>query len=80
MMRKRPMLAACLALVLGAGGACLAQTGRSEPGEPHESNLQLGELPPGSFDLASATGDGTFDLEEQRGERPILLLFFRGTW
>lgn len=49
------------------------------PGPPHESNLQVGEAPPTALVLESIDGD-THDLAQARGERPLLLLFFRGTW
>ena len=57
-----------------------AQDGEPAPGPPHQTRLTVGEAPPTSFALAAA-GDGEiFDLGAARGERPILLLFFRGTW
>lgn len=77
-MQRINLALACVAL-LGSTGA-LAQEDRMAPGETHESNLRLGELPPTTFELASAADGMLFDLEAQRGERPILLLFFRGTW
>lgn len=77
-MRSLYLALACVALLASTGAA--AQDDRMAPGEPHESDLRLGELPPTSFELAGAADGTRFDLEAQRGERPILLLFFRGTW
>ncbi len=57
-----------------------AQSDRLAPGPPHETLLVVGEAPPTSFALPSVTDATIFDLEAQRGERPILLLFFRGAW
>lgn len=48
-------------------------------GPPHETLLELGQLPPSAFSLESIDGD-VYDLAAARGERPLLLLFFRGTW
>lgn len=50
---------------------------RSAPGPPHETNIVVGELPPSSFALRSID-DEPFDLTS--ADRPLLLLFFRGTW
>ncbi len=58
----------------------LAQTDRMAPGPPHPTHLEIGQLPPTSFVLPAATDSTLYDLAAQRGERPILLLFFRGTW
>jgi len=63
----------------------LAQSGqggggdRMAPGPPHETNLVVGQLPPTGFVLESLDGE-SYDLTAARGERPLLLLFFRGTW
>jgi len=54
-----------------------AQQDRMAPGPPHETNIVVGESPPTSFALRSID-DETFDLAS--AERPLLLLFFRGTW
>ena len=51
-----------------------------EPGPPHETRLVVGELPPATPPLTSVTDGEIFDLAAQRGTRPILLHFFRGTW
>ena len=72
------LLLAVAAFILAA--AARAQTDRLAPGPPHESRLTVGELPPTGFALPSATDGAIRDLEAQRGQRPILLLFFRGTW
>ena len=74
-----------LTLLLAAGSLALAgvggaQTDRLVPGPPHETRLTIGERPPTTFALPSATDGALHDLEARRGERPILLLFFRGTW
>ena len=50
---------------------------RTAPGPPHETKIVVGELPPTSFELRSIDGE-TFELAS--AGRPILLLFFRGTW
>jgi hypothetical protein len=50
---------------------------RLAPGSPHETNIVVGELPPTSFALRSID-DEAFDLAA--ADRPLLLLFFRGTW
>lgn len=60
--------------------ASAAQTDRMAPGPLHETRLTVGERPPTTFALSSATDGTLHDLEARRGERPILLLFFRGTW
>ncbi len=52
---------------------------RLAPGLPHETLLELGQLPPSTFSLESTDGD-VYDLAAARGERPLMLLFFRGTW
>lgn len=41
--------------------------------------LEVGAPPPTGFELRSIDGD-TYRLADLRGERPVLLLFFRGTW
>ena len=51
-----------------------------EPGPPHETLLELGAAPPSIPALPSAVDGELYDLAAQRGERPILLHFFRGTW
>lgn len=81
-MLRRFFLALTLSLLLAlaSGEYVAAQSDRMAPGEPHESNLAVGNFPPSSFELPSAVDGALFDLEAQRGERPILLLFFRGTW
>ena len=60
-----------------AAWAQAAQQDRLAPGPPHETNIVVGELPPSSFVLRSID-DEPFDLASN--ERPLLLLFFRGTW
>lgn len=72
-------IAILLALVAASGSAPGAQD-RLEPGSPHTTRLEIGELPPTGFSLRSVTDGTIFDLAQQRGERPILLLFFRGIW
>ena len=80
-MRRSPSPAAlAVALALAAAASLSAEGDRMAPGAPHETNLEIGLLPPTAFALPSATDGAIFDLEAQRGERPILLLFFRGTW
>ncbi len=74
----RSVLFAALAFL--ACGQMGAQSDRMAPGAPHETRLEIGQLPPIGFALASATDGAIFDLEAERGERPILLLFFRGLW
>lgn len=60
-----------------AASAPAAQQDRLAPGPPHETNIVVGELPPASFTLRSID-DELFDLASN--QRPLLLLFFRGTW
>lgn len=73
-------IAGLVALGLLVALAARAQDDRMAPGPRHETLLVVGEPPPTSFALPSVTDAAIFDLEARRGERPILLLFFRGTW
>lgn len=73
------LLNVCFCLGLLTAALAHAQD-RMAPGPPHESLLVVGQPPPTSFALHSVTDSSTFDLEAARGERPILLLFFRGVW
>ena len=71
----------CLALLAMAPAPSQepqADDPRMQPGAPHTSNLVIGETAP-AFALESIDGE-TYDLAAQRGQRPILLLFFRGAW
>lgn len=43
------------------------------------TNLVLGELPPTAFSLVSVD-EQIYELATMRGERPLLLIFFRGAW
>lgn len=73
-------LASSLLFVLMCSTAALAQDAdRLAPGPPHETRLELGQLPPSTFSLESTEGE-VHDLAAARGERPLVLLFFRGTW
>ena len=74
------VLLAALAVLAASQLQGAPQTDRLAPGPPHKSHLEVGEFPPTTFTLPSAADGALFDLEAQRGERPILLLFFRGTW
>ena len=76
-MAASPTGAVALALLLTAAPAEVLQQGA--PGPPHETLLTVGEAPPTGFTLESID-DESFSLEEALGERPLLLLFFRGTW
>lgn len=71
----RPQLRSSLtafAATLMLGSCLLAET--------PDTNLVIGEHPPTTFSLPSATTGELFDLEAARGEDPVLVLFFRGTW
>ncbi len=43
-----------------------------------QDRISVGKEAPG-FSLESSTGE-TFDLASQRGDKNVLLVFFRGTW
>ncbi|NKB88856.1 MAG: hypothetical protein GKS06_11620 [Acidobacteria bacterium] len=77
----RPIKIASVVLALAVATvpaeASAQQQDRNAPGAPHESNIVVGEVPPTTFSLDSIDGD-TYDLASV--DRPILLLFFRGTW
>lgn len=70
---RNALLATAIGLSLAAGVTA------QEPGPPHETNIVVGEAPPTTFVLESIDGE-IHDLGAAAGERPILLLFFRGTW
>lgn len=72
---------AALVVAVGGHAPLASQTeDQMKPGPTHTTRLEIGKLPPTSFALSSAADGALFDLAAQRGERPILLLFFRGTW
>lgn len=77
------MAASRIGIILAAatllGVPPVAALAQEEPGPHHETRLQVGEVPPEGFTLESLEGE-TFTLAEALGERPLLLLFFRGTW
>lgn len=76
---QRSLLVSCaVTLLLGGPGVAMAQDPDMTPGPPHETNLVIGQAPP-DFELTSIDGD-SYRLSEQRGRRPLLLVFFRGTW
>lgn len=62
--------AIALAAVLTAGSAWAAEGGRGP---------EIGSVPP-DFTLASVTDGAEHTLAEHRGERPVVLVFFRGAW
>jgi len=82
-----PMLAAGLVLAGGCGGDTGgANTGEQELG-PHDGaglpatdleRLAVGEAAP-DFTLPSFRGD-TITLSQYRGEKTVLLVFYRGHW
>ncbi len=75
-----PLLAALTGSSLQAAAPMPAgwqQDDRNAPGAPHETAIEVGSPPPTWFALPSLDGD-VHDLGEI--DRPILLLFFRGTW
>ena len=43
------------------------------------TSLVLGEFPPTAFSLVSID-EQIYELATMRGERPLLLIFFRGAW
>lgn len=53
------------------------QQDRLAPGPTHETKIVVGDTPPTSFELRSID-DESFNLAT--ADRPLLLLFFRGTW
>lgn len=65
-MQRRDLLVAAIV-------ACLATVWPQGPAVP------VGELPPSTFVLESIDGE-RFDLAASRGQQPLVLLFFRGTW
>ena len=69
--------AGAMALAIGVLAAPVAA--QETPGPRHQTNIVVGEPPPATFALESIDGD-TYDLTEALGQRPLLLLFFRGTW
>ena len=76
------LLIAAAVLVVATAQSAAALPGaasqdRAAPGPPHETKIVVGEAPPTSFELRSIDGE-TLDLAA--ADRPILLLFFRGTW
>jgi len=76
---RRSLLVFCAVTLWFSGiGVSIAQDPELIPGPPHETNLVIGQAPP-DFELTSIDGD-SYRLSEQRGRRPVLLVFFRGTW
>ena len=71
------MFAAAL-IALAPFGVAAQERAADAPAAHHETGLELGEISP-DFTLDSLAGE-TYRLSDLRGERPILLLFFRGTW
>ncbi len=65
--------------LVGPASAHAQDADRLALGPPHETLLEVGQLPPSTFSLESTDGD-VYDLAAARGERPLMLLFFRGTW
>ena len=78
---RNPFLCLALAATLTSATASAQNPSqdRMAPGPPHESNVVVGELPPTAFALTSIDGE-RFDLATARGEKPLLVLFFRGVW
>jgi hypothetical protein len=53
------------------------QEDRLAPGPQHATNIVVGEPSPADFALTAIDG-ATYELG--KADRPLLLLFFRGTW
>ncbi len=64
-------LAACLLL--------LSTAGMAEEPEGAEVGPAVGSEAP-DFTLPSVTDGETYTLSEDRGERPVVMVFFRGAW
>lgn len=64
-----------LALAASLAAAAPAAAVAAEEGEGPE----LGSVPP-DFSLESVTDGSVHTLSEDRGERPVVLVFFRGAW
>ncbi len=78
MMRSHTATVVGIALLAVAGTAGAApQDARTAPGPAHTTNLVVGEPAP---DFALVSVDGESYRLAAHGERPILLLFFRGAW
>lgn len=73
----RATCAAAMALAIGTPASPAAA--QETPGPPHQTNIVVGAPPPATFALESIDGE-PYDLAEALGQRPLLLLFFRGTW
>ncbi len=66
-------LATPLALALIYGGT--VQAGQPGPGDrPQEGKLKTGEAAP-EFSLKSPDGKTTFTLADQKGKKPVVLIF-----
>lgn len=73
-----PRIVPTLALALSlAALPAAAQQDAETPGPPHETALTVGEAPPVGFSLPSLDGE-VRSLDDV--DRPLLLVFFRGTW
>ncbi len=66
--RSTPMLACAMFVFFFASARELTS----------QERISVGQEAPG-FSLGSSTGE-TFDLASQRGDKNVLLVFFRGTW
>jgi cytochrome oxidase Cu insertion factor (SCO1/SenC/PrrC family) len=79
--RDRPGTAAALALVamLAAAPVAAAASSGAEPASGDgSSTIRVGEQAP-DFTLKSPDG-ASYTLSERRGEKNVVLVFFRGTW
>jgi cytochrome oxidase Cu insertion factor (SCO1/SenC/PrrC family) len=63
------------ALVAAAMAAAVAVSAA----EAAQARVAVGEAPPSGFTLENLDGEAV-SLEAARGEHPVLLVFFRGTW
>lgn len=81
LMRKFLLAAGALslALVVFVTPARAGAQQQDDSATPFPSNVTVGEMPPTDFVLESIDGE-TFDLAAARGDKPLMLLFFRGTW
>lgn len=81
LMRKSLLAAGALSLALVVFATPVRAGAQQQDGSAttYQSNVIVGEMPPTDFVLESIDGE-TFELAAARGDKPLMLLFFRGTW
>lgn len=78
-MRLVPAFSCLIVMAALAAAPATAQQAQEVPGPPHPTALHVGERLPSGFSLRSLEGD-TYELPESGVGRPLLIVFFRGTW